>query len=438
MPRRSRAGAADRRRRPATRAGSQIDAHRRFHAAIDAAGPGLSDILWRVVCAGEGMRQAETALGWPARAGKLVLIALDRIADITVSAAVSACGARFGARRDCATPDPCGRLAAELFLERRIKFVVARDPELLRMRIRRAGRSNLQHAPGRTDHDRLRFVAVAVRAQGARLRRREGDRGRAEADRRSATRIPSSARPARSARCRASATAISPSPIPRAIVAYLEAVQPEPNLIPTEPQGAGADDLVRRISPTRSCSPAAARCSSTASSRRASWACRATRRSRTRPNATSCRRCSTIWSGVIPDERLPGRGPADAGRHRGGEPVRQSRGISSVAIEPARYPRTARYVERDPGAAELRAVGRARGGVPRAHGRLTRKRRALCGARRLQAMRRRLGNAPYEPSSRAASRVLGVPLSMSSSVCASVAPWPVSAKSVWPVASFDR
>jgi hypothetical protein len=26
--------------------GSQIDAKRRFHAAIDAAGPGLSDILW--------------------------------------------------------------------------------------------------------------------------------------------------------------------------------------------------------------------------------------------------------------------------------------------------------------------------------------------------------------------------------------------------------
>lgn len=61
--------------------GSQIDARRRFEAAVDAAGPGLSDILWRVVCAGEGMRQAETALGWPARAGKLVLVlALDRIA----------------------------------------------------------------------------------------------------------------------------------------------------------------------------------------------------------------------------------------------------------------------------------------------------------------------------------------------------------------------
>ena len=62
--------------------GSQIDAKRRFHAAIDAAGPGLADILWRVVCSGEGMRDAETALGWPARAGKLVLtLALDRIAD---------------------------------------------------------------------------------------------------------------------------------------------------------------------------------------------------------------------------------------------------------------------------------------------------------------------------------------------------------------------
>ena len=46
----------------------QIDARKRFHAAIDGAGPGLADILWRIVCAGEGMRDAETALGWPARA----------------------------------------------------------------------------------------------------------------------------------------------------------------------------------------------------------------------------------------------------------------------------------------------------------------------------------------------------------------------------------
>jgi hypothetical protein len=62
--------------------GAQIDARRRFDDAIASAGPGLGDILWRIVCAGEGMRQAETALGWPARAGKLVLtLALDRIAD---------------------------------------------------------------------------------------------------------------------------------------------------------------------------------------------------------------------------------------------------------------------------------------------------------------------------------------------------------------------
>jgi hypothetical protein len=61
--------------------GAQIEARRRFDAAIDSAGPGLADILWRIVCAGEGMREAESALGWPARAGKLVLtIALDRIA----------------------------------------------------------------------------------------------------------------------------------------------------------------------------------------------------------------------------------------------------------------------------------------------------------------------------------------------------------------------
>ena len=62
--------------------GAQIDARRRFDHAVASAGPGLADILWRVVCAGEGMRDAETALGWPARAGKLVLtFALDRVAD---------------------------------------------------------------------------------------------------------------------------------------------------------------------------------------------------------------------------------------------------------------------------------------------------------------------------------------------------------------------
>jgi hypothetical protein len=62
--------------------GAHMDARRRFQDAVASAGPGLSDILWRVVCAGEGMRDAESALGWPARAGKLVLtIALDRIAD---------------------------------------------------------------------------------------------------------------------------------------------------------------------------------------------------------------------------------------------------------------------------------------------------------------------------------------------------------------------
>ena len=60
----------------------QVDARNRFGAASKAAGPGLQDILWRIVCGGEGMRDAETALGWPARAGKVVLtIALDRVAD---------------------------------------------------------------------------------------------------------------------------------------------------------------------------------------------------------------------------------------------------------------------------------------------------------------------------------------------------------------------
>ncbi len=62
--------------------GRGLSAKRRFNAALDHAGSGLSDILWRVVCAGEGLSIAEQALGWPRRAGKLVLgFALERVAD---------------------------------------------------------------------------------------------------------------------------------------------------------------------------------------------------------------------------------------------------------------------------------------------------------------------------------------------------------------------
>ncbi len=38
---------------------AQIAARRRFDAAIAATGPGLNDVLWRVVCAGEGLAAAE-------------------------------------------------------------------------------------------------------------------------------------------------------------------------------------------------------------------------------------------------------------------------------------------------------------------------------------------------------------------------------------------
>lgn len=60
----------------------QIAARDRFHGALAEAGKGLSDILWRVVCAGESIAAAEHGLAWPARSGKLVLrLALDRVAD---------------------------------------------------------------------------------------------------------------------------------------------------------------------------------------------------------------------------------------------------------------------------------------------------------------------------------------------------------------------
>lgn len=60
----------------------QVAAKQRFDGAIAAAGKGLDDVLWRVVCANEALPHAEKELGWPARSGKLVLqLALERVAD---------------------------------------------------------------------------------------------------------------------------------------------------------------------------------------------------------------------------------------------------------------------------------------------------------------------------------------------------------------------
>ncbi|MDA7788032.1 DUF6456 domain-containing protein [Sphingomonadaceae bacterium] len=59
----------------------QLAAKNRFDGALKEAGSGLSDVLWRVVCAGEALADAEKSLAWPARSGKLVLkLALDRVA----------------------------------------------------------------------------------------------------------------------------------------------------------------------------------------------------------------------------------------------------------------------------------------------------------------------------------------------------------------------
>lgn len=60
----------------------QVAGKRRFDGAMAAAGRGLSDVLWRVVCGGETLPDSERALGWPTRSGRLVLtLALDRVAD---------------------------------------------------------------------------------------------------------------------------------------------------------------------------------------------------------------------------------------------------------------------------------------------------------------------------------------------------------------------
>jgi hypothetical protein len=59
----------------------QLAAKHRLDGAVAAAGPGLADILWRVVRAGDGVPAAEKPQASPARSGKLVLeLALDRLA----------------------------------------------------------------------------------------------------------------------------------------------------------------------------------------------------------------------------------------------------------------------------------------------------------------------------------------------------------------------
>jgi Domain of unknown function (DUF6456) len=61
---------------------AQISAKQRFERAIADVGRGLSDILWRIICAGESLPTAEKAMGWPTRSGRVVLsLALDRLAD---------------------------------------------------------------------------------------------------------------------------------------------------------------------------------------------------------------------------------------------------------------------------------------------------------------------------------------------------------------------
>jgi hypothetical protein len=61
---------------------AQLSAKQRFERAIEGVGRGLSDILWRIVCAGESLPEAEKAMGWPTRSGRVVLtLALDRLGD---------------------------------------------------------------------------------------------------------------------------------------------------------------------------------------------------------------------------------------------------------------------------------------------------------------------------------------------------------------------
>lgn len=59
-----------------------LAARQRFFKAIDAAGPGLGDVLIEVCCHLNGLEETERSLGWPKRSAKIVLkIALSRLAS---------------------------------------------------------------------------------------------------------------------------------------------------------------------------------------------------------------------------------------------------------------------------------------------------------------------------------------------------------------------
>ena len=67
---------------PLAQSERMIMAKQRFDSALTALGSDLSDIAWRVICAGEAISGAERVLGCPQRSGKIVLrIALDRLAN---------------------------------------------------------------------------------------------------------------------------------------------------------------------------------------------------------------------------------------------------------------------------------------------------------------------------------------------------------------------
>lgn len=60
---------------------AELKAKQRYEKALDVLGPGLADIAQRICCRYEGLEDAEKAMSWPQRSGKVVLsIALSQLA----------------------------------------------------------------------------------------------------------------------------------------------------------------------------------------------------------------------------------------------------------------------------------------------------------------------------------------------------------------------
>ena len=206
-------------------------------------------------------------------------------------------------------------------------------------------------------HDPVFGTPCRLRPQGRRLRARERARLRAQAARHPRPRSPILRGQPVQENAGVAGRRLLPLRFQRDFH-YIEAKHPDPALIPPSPRRA-ARSSGSTNSPTRSCSPAERRCSSTGSSRRASSESPG-RRGRRRKAAQRDELppiLDYVETSSRKARRLSGRRQADAGGHLRRKPVRQSSPSRRRSSTPAPHPRTSpMWSASSPARASLRLI----------------------------------------------------------------------------------